>query len=127
MIFARSLLALDYIEQWLERWNSRASLPKWIKGIDYFRMDGKIMLNLFFLFIKIFLLGTVSIKQRAADIKLFNEIENTRGRLFLISTMAGGIGINLHSANRVIIFDVSWNPGKFVAFLFQEIFRKKPI
>ena len=58
-------------------------------------------------------LGKVSIKQRAADIKSFNEIDNTRGRLFLISTMAGGIGINLYAANRVIIFDVSWNPGSF--------------
>jgi SNF2 family DNA or RNA helicase len=61
---------------------------------------------------RISIVGKVSIKQRAADIKSFNEPENTRGRLFLISTMAGGIGINLYSANRVIIFDVSWNPGK---------------
>lgn len=59
-------------------------------------------------------LGQVPIKQRSADIKTFNEPENTRARLFLISTMAGGIGINLYSANRVIIFDVSWNPGVFV-------------
>ncbi len=59
------------------------------------------------------IIGKVPIKQRSADIKSFNEPENTRGRLFLISTMAGGIGINLYSANRVIIFDVSWNPGKF--------------
>lgn len=58
--------------------------------------------------------GQVSIQQRAADIKSFNEPENTRARLFLISTMAGGIGINLYSANRVIIFDVSWNPGQLV-------------
>jgi len=41
LVFTRSLLALDYIEQWLERWSSRASSSKWIKGIDYFRMDGK--------------------------------------------------------------------------------------
>ncbi|CAF4685594.1 unnamed protein product [Rotaria sp. Silwood1] len=112
LVFTRSLLALDYIEQWLERWSSRASSPKWIKGTDYFRMDGK-----------------VSIKQRAADIKTFNEVENTRARLFLISTMAGGIGINLYSANRVIIFDVSWNPAHDLQAMFRSyrLGQKKPV
>ncbi|CAF4299466.1 unnamed protein product, partial [Rotaria sordida] len=41
LVFTRSLLSLDYIEQWLERWSTRAPSPKWIKGTDYFRMDGK--------------------------------------------------------------------------------------
>ena len=41
LVFTRSLLALDYIEQWLERWSSRSSSCKWIKGADYFRMDGR--------------------------------------------------------------------------------------
>ncbi|CAM9481984.1 unnamed protein product [Ectocarpus sp. 12 AP-2014] len=53
--------------------------------------------------------GTTSSKERQARINEFNS-DRAGVFVFLISTRAGGQGLNLHTASRVILYDVNWNP-----------------
>lgn len=104
LVFSQSLFSLDVIEHFLSMVdeNTRDSSPSaklagytgtWTQGLDYFRLD-----------------GSTPIETRNIACNRFNQEDNSRARLFLISTRAGGLGINLVAANRVVIFDVSWNP-----------------
>ena len=52
--------------------------------------------------------GSVAQDDRRQQIKDFNEDPDVN--LFLLSTRAGGQGINLASADTVILFDSDWNP-----------------
>ena len=53
--------------------------------------------------------GGVKAKERQNSIDRFNSPQ-CKVNVFLLSTKAGGVGINLTSANVVIIFDSDWNP-----------------
>jgi hypothetical protein len=59
--------------------------------------------------------GTTPTGLRQLLVDQFNKDVDAAGShmdipLFLISTRAGGMGLNLTSATKVIIFDCSWNP-----------------
>uniref|UniRef100_A0A8C3P848 Transcriptional regulator ATRX n=1 Tax=Chrysemys picta bellii TaxID=8478 RepID=A0A8C3P848_CHRPI len=112
LVFSQSLISLDLIEDFLElasRDKTDKDKPviykgegKWFRNIDYYRLD-----------------GSTTAQSRKKWAEEFNDETNVRGRLFIISTKAGSLGINLVAANRVIIFDASWNP----SYDIQSIFR----
>ncbi|CAN0345044.1 unnamed protein product [Lampetra fluviatilis] len=111
LVFSQSLISLDLIEDFLEMANKAKAAKKpspykgkgkWFRNVDYYRMDGS---------------TSASLRKKWAED--FNDESNPRGRLFLISTKAGSLGINLVAANRVIVFDASWNP----SYDIQSIFR----
>ncbi|XP_026225817.1 transcriptional regulator ATRX-like isoform X1 [Anabas testudineus] len=106
LVFSQSLISLNLIEYFLEA-SHRARDPsslkgRWVKNTDYYRLDGS---------------TSATLRKKWTD--EFNSATNARGRLFLISTRAGSLGINLVSANRVVIFDASWNP----SYDIQSIYR----
>lgn len=147
LVFSQSLLSLDLIERFLDRVDKKhqEDLDKekekksdekegddkksdekkeglneegesfgkhWTLGEDYFRMD-----------------GSHSAQARKDMATKFNDPDNYQCRLFLISTKAGGLGINLVAANRVIIFDASWNPSHDVQSIFRvyRFGQEKPV
>ena len=63
-----------------------------ISGFRYLRLD-----------------GTTKAEDRGQLLALFNA-KDSPYFIFLLSTRAGGLGLNLQSADTVIIFDSDWNP-----------------
>jgi superfamily II DNA/RNA helicase len=55
-----------------------------------------------------FLDGSLSYEDRQKVVDDFNS--DPSQFVFLISTKAGGVGLNITSANKVVIFDPHWNP-----------------
>ncbi|SSD61606.1 related to Transcription regulatory protein SNF2 [Saccharomycodes ludwigii] len=63
-----------------------------LMGLKYLRLDGQTKAD-----------------DRTILLNLFNE-PNSEYFCFLLSTRAGGLGLNLQTADTVIIFDTDWNP-----------------
>ncbi|KAL4788064.1 P-loop containing nucleoside triphosphate hydrolase protein [Aspergillus varians] len=80
LLFSQSLPTLDYLEYLLKDSNWK-----------YSRLDGQ-----------------TPIATRQAATKQFNQ--GDQKQVYLISTRAGGLGLNIPGANRVIIFDFSFSP-----------------
>ncbi|CAH0724284.1 unnamed protein product, partial [Brenthis ino] len=95
LIFSTSLYTMDALEYFLRR-------KSWSLGKEYYRLD-----------------GSVPPEVRQKWCREFNAPANTTTKLFLISTRAGSLGLNMTAANRVIILDTSWNPAHDI----QSIFR----
>jgi RAD54-like protein 2 len=95
LVFSQSLGTLDTLERVLGGVLVPGTDPPraWVRDRDYFRID-----------------GSTTASDRERRITSFNDAEQTEARCFLVSTKAGGIGINLVAANRVIVLDVGWNP-----------------
>ncbi|KAJ5104497.1 hypothetical protein NUU61_001844 [Penicillium alfredii] len=80
LVFSQSIPTMDYLESMMGKTNRK-----------YLRLD-----------------GSTPTQYRQSAAKNFN----TKGdaHVFLISTRAGGLGLNIFGANRVVIFDFSFNP-----------------
>ena len=81
LIFFQMTLIMNIMEDFLR-----------LRDLKYMRLD-----------------GATKADDRTGLLKLFNE-ENSDYFCFLLSTRAGGLGLNLQTADTVIIFDSDWNP-----------------
>ncbi|KAG8436161.1 hypothetical protein GDO86_007313 [Hymenochirus boettgeri] len=100
LVFSQSLSTLSIIEDFLAKRPMPATAGSdgqethtWIRNVNYYRLD-----------------GSTSASERERLINQFNDPSNELVWLFLLSTRAGCLGVNLIGANRVVVFDASWNP-----------------
>ncbi|XP_037540908.1 helicase ARIP4 [Nematolebias whitei] len=102
LVFSQSLSTLTVIEEFLAKkpvppspYTTSKDRPNqnWVRNLNYYRLD-----------------GSTTASERERLINQFNDPTNTSAWVFLLSTRAGCLGVNLVGANRVVVFDASWNP-----------------
>ncbi|EFJ23933.1 hypothetical protein SELMODRAFT_102849 [Selaginella moellendorffii] len=81
LLFSQMTRLMDLLEMYLTT-----------RGFTYLRLD-----------------GTTKTEDRGKKLQMFNA-EDSPYFMFLLSTRAGGLGLNLQTADTVIIFDSDWNP-----------------
>ena len=108
VVFTQSLATLDYLAHVLQTDTWGAYLQQkdarrgaWVNDQDFFRIE-----------------GSDSGADRQRKVEAYEKCK-TSARVFLLSTKAGNVGINLVSANRVVLFDTSWNPATDRQALFR--------
>eukprot|EP00980_Cylindrotheca_fusiformis_P002143 scaffold481_cov208-Cylindrotheca_fusiformis.AAC.9 len=72
--------------------------------------------------------GTTDLKNRQNLVDTFNTTSADRHFAFLLSSKAGGCGLNLIGANRLVMFDPDWNPASDIQAM-ARVYRqgqKKP-
>ncbi|XP_039736391.1 DNA excision repair protein ERCC-6-like 2 isoform X4 [Pteropus medius] len=80
LLFSFSTKLLDVLQQYCMA-----------SGLDYRRLD-----------------GSTKSEERIKIVKEFNSTQDVN--ICLVSTMAGGLGLNFIGANVVVLFDPTWNP-----------------
>jgi ATP-dependent helicase STH1/SNF2 len=81
LIFSQMTHLMDILQLFLD-----------YKGLRHLRLD-----------------GNTKADDRGTQMEIFNN-ENSEYKIFILSTRAGGLGLNLQAADTVIIFDSDWNP-----------------
>ncbi|EKX37947.1 hypothetical protein GUITHDRAFT_46338, partial [Guillardia theta CCMP2712] len=94
LVFSQYVSALNVVEEYIQRRNKEAKLKLGndCKLIRHLRLDGSTQQSM-----------------RQDLVNKFNK-EDSKCNVFLITTQAGGFGLNLPSASRVVILDAAWNP-----------------
>lgn len=74
------------------------------------------------------LTGDVDARERQDMVDRFQD-PNQDYFILLVSTLAGGVGLNLTAANKVVIFDPSWNPANDLQAMDRafRIGQKRPV